>query len=128
MLLARTGERQVMVVAACTTALAIVVLVGSSLPVVAGVGLLLLRLGQGPIVPIGYSLAARSTPQRAGQATSLAWMSLYGAFLAGPILVGAIAEIGDLRLALGCFIAAAIAIGALATTVAKPVLRHRPPN
>jgi MFS family permease len=115
-----------MFTAACATAFAILVMVGSSLPVVAGIGLLLLRFGQGPIVPIGYSLAARSTPQRAGQAASLAWMSLYAAFLTGPLLVGAIAEIGGLRLALGCFIAAAIAIGVLATTLARPVLRSRP--
>ncbi len=64
-LLHRTGERQVIVTAACATSLAIALLVATPIPLVAGAGLLLLRLGQGPIAPIGYSLAARSTPQQA---------------------------------------------------------------
>ena len=124
-LLQRTGERQVMVTAACATSLAIAMLVATPLPLVAGIGLLLLRLGQGPIAPIGYSLAARSTPHRAGHTVSLGWLSLYAAFLIGPLIVGAIAELTGLRLALGTFIAAALTLAILATTFARPVLTRR---
>jgi MFS family permease len=128
LLLRRAGERRVIFAAACATGFAILVMVGTGLAVVAGIGLLLLRLGQGPIVPVGYSLAARSTAQRSGQATSLAWMALYAAFFAGPLLVGALAEIGGLRFALSCFILVALAIAVLAATVARPVLRSRHSN
>ena len=114
-----------MVTAACATSLAIAMLVATPLPLVAGIGLLLLRLGQGPIAPIGYSLAARSTPHRAGQTVSLGWLSLYAAFLIGPLIVGAIAELTGLRLALGTFIAAALTLAILATTFARPVLTRR---
>ncbi|WP_457965361.1 MFS transporter [Arthrobacter sp. D1-29] len=125
-LLQRLSERKVMLIAAGATALSIAVMISSSFAVVAGIGLLLLRFSQGPIVPVAHSLAARSTHHRAGQASSLVWVALYAAFLSGPLLVGVIAEAGGLRLALGCFISAAVLIGILATTLAKPVLRDGP--
>lgn len=121
--LTRRGERRLLVASGAAAAGALVLVVGTGLPAVAAVGLLLLRFCQAPIIPIAYSLAARSQPARSGQAASVSWMTLYLAFLTGPLLVGALSELVGLRAALAAFVMPVAAIATLAATLARPVLR-----
>ena len=51
--------------------------------------------------PIAFSAAGDLAPERAGAAISVVTTLGYGGFLLGPVLVGGLAELAGLRLALG---------------------------
>ena len=111
----RLSERWALVGAGTATALGVVALVATPLPLVAAAGLLAVRAFEAPILPVSYSLAARSaSPGRSGQAVSLAWGCFYVAFLLGPLIVGVLADAVGLRAALSLFVLTSLAIAAIA--------------
>lgn len=63
-------------------------------------GLLLVGFGLAPMAPIAFSLAARSAPGRAAEAASLVTVVGYAAFAVAPVVVGQLAGIASLRVAL----------------------------
>lgn len=104
-------------------------LVGGGLAVVAGMGMVLMGsaplvlagivivgLGLSGVAPIAFSLAGDASQGRPGQASSVISIVGYGGFLVGPGLIGAIAELTDLRTALMTILVtgSVIAIAALA--------------
>ncbi len=109
----RLGERSVLVAAGGGTAAGIAVLVATRTPAVGVAGLLVLGIFESPIEPVSYSLAARSSPGRTGRAVSVVWRAFYVAFLVGPLLVGALADLTSLRAALSLFVLTSLIIAGL---------------
>lgn len=112
--IARHGERRVLSAAGGLASFGVLALVLADAPPVAMAGLLVTGAALAPIVPVALSLAARSAPGRSGAAVSAATAVGWGAFLAGPPLVGVIADLSSLRAALGLVVLSVLAIAALA--------------
>jgi MFS family permease len=112
---ARVGdERLVLTVAGLLASAAMAVVVAAGSAVVAAAGLLIVGFALSPIVPTALSLAGRSAPGRSATAVSLVTTIGYGAFVAGPPLVGALAGLTSLRTALAPVVASTAAIALLA--------------
>jgi predicted MFS family arabinose efflux permease len=99
--------------AACGTSLVI----WAPSPAVGALGLLVVGFALAPVVPTAISLAARSAPAgSSGAAVSLVTSVGYSAFVAGPPLVGALADATTLRAALAPVIASTLAFAAIGGT------------
>src|SRR5215212_8938516 len=83
----------------------------ASLLVVAG--FLVVGLALSAVVPIAFSVAGDFAPERAGAAISVLTTLGYGGFLLGPVIVGGLAEILGLRIALGIILLSGLLIFAL---------------
>ena len=86
----------------------------------AAAGLLIVGFALSPVVPTALSLAGRSAPGRSATAVSLVTTIGYGAFVAGPPLVGALAGLTSLRAALVPVVASTAAIALLARRLPRP--------
>jgi MFS family permease len=92
-------------------------------------GFLLVGFGIASVVPLSYSAAGRSTTVSPGVALALVSTIGYLGFLLGPPLIGFLAQLFTLRIALGAVAVVAIGIGVLAAlpsptpvaTAAEPV-------
>ena len=62
------------------------------------------------IVPLAFSVAGDLVPERAASAISVVTTFGYGGFLLGPPMVGGLAELVGLRVALGVIGIASLAI------------------
>ncbi len=121
LLLPRIGDERRMLIAAgllASAAMAVVVAAGSA--AVAAVALLVVGFALSPIVPTALSLAGRSAPGRSATAVSLVTTIGYGAFVAGPPLVGALAGLTSLRTALVPVVISTAAIALLARRLPRP--------
>jgi MFS family permease len=65
------------------------------------------------VVPIAFSAAGDLAPERAGAAISVVTTLGYGGFLLGPVIVGGLAEVLGLRIALGIITLSGLLIFAL---------------
>ena len=109
----RRGERTVVQIAGAGAAAGMLLTVLAPSPAVAAAGLLAVGVSLAPIVPTAISVAGRSAPHRAGAAVSLVATAGYGAFVAGPAIVGVLADVTDLRTALAPVVLTALAVAAL---------------
>lgn len=89
---------------------------GLLLPGVAGAvgGFALLGLGIGAVFPLAFRAAGRLPGQPAGTAIAMVSLIARVGFLVAPPLVGALAELASLRLALGTVAVAALVLAGLA--------------
>src|ERR671911_131665 len=85
-----------------------------------GVGFLGGGMGLSAVVPIAFSVAGDLTPERAGAAISMVTTLGYGGFLMGPVIVGGLAEVLSLRIALGIIGMAGFLIFVLALPLKAP--------
>lgn len=85
----------------------------TELPVLVLAGFLVVGLALAGVAPIAFSLAGDAAPGRAGAASAVITTIGYGGFLLGPGLVGGVAEVSSLRLALLAVAAAGLCISAL---------------
>jgi MFS family permease len=69
---------------------------------------------------VAFSVAGELVPDRAGSAVSVVTTIGYGGFLLGPPLVGGIAEVTGLRIALGIIAAAGLMVFALSLSLRDP--------
>jgi MFS family permease len=76
-------------------------------------GLLLFGLAVAPIVPSALSLAGRAAPGRSGQAVAITTAAGYSAFIVSPVLVGSLADVTGLRVALSLLVVTTLAVAAL---------------
>jgi MFS family permease len=83
-------------------------------------GFLLVGLALAAIAPVAFSVGGEMVPDRAGSAVSVVTTVGYGGFLLGPPLVGGIAEITGLRMALGIIAAAGLSVFALSLALREP--------
>lgn len=110
----RFGERAVLVAAGLGAAFGLGLLTATGFAWVSALGLLLTGISLSPIVPVGFSLAARSAPGRSARAISVVTSFGYGMFLVGPVIVGLLADLLTLRLTLAMFVPVSLTIAFLA--------------
>jgi MFS family permease len=111
------GERFVLTLAGLLASAGMALTVAAQAPAVAAAGLLVVGFALAPIVPTALSLAGRSAPGRSATAVSLVTTVGYGAFVAGPPVVGVLAQATSLRTALIPVVASTAAIALLARRV-----------
>jgi fucose permease len=124
LLLDRFGRAPVLWVTAATAATGIVLLVLGDHPVLAGIGIVIWGLGASLGFPVGMSAAA-DDPARAAARVSVVSTIGYGAFLAGPPLLGVLGDrIGTLESLLA--VAVLMAPAMLAVFAARPARPAQP--
>ena len=79
-------------------------------PLLVIAGFLVVGLALSAVVPIAFSIAGDLAPERAGAAISVVTTLGYGGFLMGPVIVGALAEVLGLRIALGIILLSGLLI------------------
>jgi MFS family permease len=72
------------------------------------------------VVPIAFSVAGDLASGRAGGAISVVTTLGYGGFLLGPVVVGGLAEVLGLRIALGIIAVSGLLISALSLRLKIP--------
>lgn len=125
-IITRLGNRRTLVGAGLTTAGGMGLALATREPLLVVVGFLLVGLALSAVVPIAFSAAGDLAPDRAGAAISVVTTLGYGGFLLGPVIVGGLAEVFGLRLALGTIAVAGTVIFALSLRVSEPGTANRP--
>lgn len=110
--LGRWGERRVLRAAGVLSAVGVAGVVGLSSAAFAG--LPAVGFAVAPIVPAALSLAGRSAPGRSAQAVATTTAFGYSAFIVGPVLVGGVADVIGLRMALALLVIPPLVVVALA--------------
>lgn len=105
------GTRRVLRVAGVLAAAGMAISLATTQPVLVVLGFLIVGFALSAVVPIAFSLAGDMVaPEKVGAATSVLTTTSYGGFLLGPVMVGGLAEVFGLRLALATIIVAGAAI------------------
>ncbi len=107
---ARFGDRNTLLGAGALVAAGMSLALATLNPGVIIVGFLMVGLALSAIVPVAFSVAGDLAPGRAGSAVSVVTTFGYGGFLLGPVIVGGLAEIFGLRLALGAIAVAGVLV------------------
>ncbi|MEW6636791.1 MAG: MFS transporter [Actinomycetota bacterium] len=97
---ARLGDRTTIAWAGLLAACGMAFSLATTRPVLVVGGFLVVGLALAAVVPVAFSLAGDLAPERAGAAITLVTTLGYGGFLLGPVVVGGLAELVGLRLAL----------------------------
>lgn len=108
--LRRYGDRPVITVAGMLSALGMVVTLSTTSAPLAVSGLLLVGLGQSPLVPTAFSLAARIGSHQGARAVAIVTAFGYSIFLISPLLIGFVATLFSLRIALLLTIATSLGV------------------
>ena len=109
----RLGNRPTLLGAGLLTAGGMILALATREPLLVVAGFLVVGLALSAVVPIAFSVAGDLAPGGAGGAISLVTTLGYGGFLLGPVLVGGLAEVLGLRIALGIIAASGLLISAL---------------
>ncbi|MBU9836966.1 MFS transporter [Rahnella sp. L72c] len=86
---------------------------------VAGLGFVMIGFGASNLVPIMFSAAGNQTSMPAGMAIASVTTLGYAGILAGPALIGFIAQVSSLSVALGCVAATMLCVTVCAKTVVR---------
>lgn len=120
--LRRFGDRRIITAAGMLSVLGMALALSTTSAPLAVSGFLLVGLGQSPIAPTAFSLAAQAGAHRAARAVSIVTTFGYTAFLISPLLTGVLANRFSLRAALLFTIATSIGIVLVAQRL--PGSRH----
>ena len=93
-------RRRILRSAGVLGAVGMVLSVATTVPLVIISGLFVVGLSMSVVSPIGYSLAGDFAPRRTGRASSVVSIIGWSAFIISPALIGELAEVVGLRLAL----------------------------
>ncbi|MGH3087048.1 MAG: MFS transporter [Rubrobacteraceae bacterium] len=107
------GNWTILLVAGSLTAFGMTVSLATTEPFFVVAGFLFVGLALSSVVPIAFSMAGDLAPEKAGAAISVVTTLGYGGFLMGPVIVGGLAEVFGLRLALATISVAGAVIFAL---------------
>lgn len=105
---ARFGNQTTLLGSGALVAVGMSVALATMNPAVIITGFLLVGLALSAVVPVTFSLAGDLAPDRAGSAVSVVTTCGYGGFLLGPVIVGGLAELFGLRIALGTIAVAGV--------------------
>ena len=108
------GNRSTLLAAGLFTAAGMGLALATREPALVVCGFLVVGLALSGVAPIAFSAAGDLAPERAGGAISVVTTLGYGGFLLGPVVVGGLAELVGLRVALATIAAAGVLISALA--------------
>ncbi len=106
----RFGNRRTLLGAGLLAAGGMTLALATREPPLIVMGFLVVGLALSAVVPIAFSAAGDLAPERAGAAISVVTTLGYGGFLLGPVIVGGLAEIAGLRVALGIIAASGLLI------------------
>src|SRR5918994_7875933 len=115
---ALVGNRRTLLGVGLLTAVGMALALATREPLLVVAGFLVVGLALSATVPVAFSVAGDLAPGRAGGAISVVTTLGYGGFLFGPVLVGGLAEILGLRVALGTIAVAGALIFALSLRLA----------
>lgn len=115
----RFGNSRTLLAAGSLTAVGMTVSLATTEPFIVVAGFLVVGLALSAVVPIAFSMAGDVAPGRSGAAVSVVTTLGYGGFLMGPVLVGGLAEVFGLRLALGTIAVAGVVILLLSLRLKK---------
>lgn len=110
----RFGRAVVMMVSGCLAAAGLGLALAFPYPVIASLGFLLAGMGMANVVPLLFSAAGRVSGIPPAAGVAMAATTGYGAFLTGPPLIGFLAGVLGLRLAMLVPLLCAVAIAASA--------------
>ncbi|MBA3425321.1 MAG: MFS transporter [Rubrobacteraceae bacterium] len=113
----RFGDRRTLIGAGLLTATGMALALVTREPLLVVAGFLVVGLALSAVVPIAFSLAGGLAPGRAGTAISAVTTLAYGGFLLGPVIVGGLAEVLGLRVALATIAVAGILVFVLSLRV-----------
>lgn len=116
----RFGRIPTLLASGLLAAVGMALALSTQLPVLILAGFLLVGLALAGVAPIAFSLAGDAAPSRAGAASAVITTIGYGGFVLGPGLVGGVAEVSSLRLALGLIAVAGLAISGLTFVLRRP--------
>jgi MFS family permease len=114
LVIARFGNRRTLRAAGLLVAGGMTLALATREPLIVIAGFLVVGLALSAVVPIAFSAAGHLAPERAGAAISVLTTLGYGGFLLGPVIVGGLAEVLGLRIALGIIALSGLLIFALA--------------
>ncbi|MDB9729409.1 MFS transporter [Amylibacter sp.] len=98
------GEFKVLILGVITTIFGILIILLSTLPLLALCGFMLIGLGVANLVPIFFSAAGRQKIMPAGIAIASVTTTGYAGILLGPVLIGYVAEVTTLSIAFSLLI------------------------
>lgn len=110
---ARFGNRTTLAAAGLLVAAGMALSLATQQAALVVAGFLLVGLALSVVAPVAFSAAGDLFPGRSGAAISVVTTFGYGGFLVGPALVGGLAELTSLRLALGVIAAAGLLVSVL---------------
>ena len=116
----RLGNRPTLLGAGLLTAGGMILALATREPLLVVAGFLVVGLALSAVVPIAFSVAGDLAPGGAGGAISLVTTLGYGGFLLGPVVVGGLAEVLGLRIALGIIAVSGLLISALSLRLKIP--------
>jgi MFS family permease len=106
----RFGNRHTLLAAGSLVTFGMALALATTAPSLVIVGFLMVGLALAAIVPLAFSVAGDLVPERAASAISVVTTFGYGGFLLGPPLVGGLAEVVGLRVALGVIAVAGLSV------------------
>ena len=118
-------RRVVLKLSGLLAAIGVLLAVLTTNPVLILIGLLLAGLALSAVVPIVYSLAGSITPRQAGEVISVITITGYFGFMVGPSIIGGIAEMISLRLAIASLIFTGLGILGLTFAIKHPAIDHK---
>ena len=124
---AHFGNRRTLLGAGLLAAVGMSLALATLEPLLVVAGFLVVGIALSAVVPVAISVAGDLAPGRAGGAISVVTTLGYGGFLLGPVLVGGLAELLGLRVALGTIAVAGALIFALALRL-TPSDQHLSPG
>jgi MFS family permease len=118
--IARFGNRRTLRAAGLLAAGGMTLALATREPLLVVAGFLVVGLALSAVMPIACSAAGHLAPERAGAAISVVTTLGYGGFLLGPAIVGGLAEVLGLRMALGVIAVSGLLIFTLALRLKAP--------
>jgi len=103
-IIARFGRVALLRIGGLFTAAGMALALSSTQPAWVIAGFVICGLAQSGIAPAAYSIGGDVSPRHAGQVTSIITTISYTGFLVGPVLIGGLAQLYGLRLALAVVI------------------------
>jgi MFS family permease len=98
----------------------------TDVPLLVVIGFGIVGLAVSAAAPVALSIAGDARPGRSGQASSAVTVVGYSGFLVGPAIIGGVAELTDLRLALGVVVVAGIGIAGIGQWLVGSAPRSTP--
>jgi MFS family permease len=117
------GRRGALRVGGAVAAVGMVGALLTDVPALVVVGFGIVGLAVSAAAPVALSLAGEARPGQSGQASSAVTVIGYSGFVVGPAIIGGIAQLTDLRLALGLVVLASIGIAGIGQWLARGVSR-----
>jgi MFS family permease len=117
------GRRGTLRVGGAVAALGMVAALSTDVAPVVVIGFAVVGLAVSAAAPVALSLAGEARPGQSGQASSAVTVVGYSGFLVGPAIIGGVAELTDLRLALGLVVIAGIGIAGIGQWLVRSVSR-----